>query len=107
MVVAPDRRVQGHHEPVVTRHACHLEHHVTAERETLSRCRRPRARRRIDACCLGLLQRLSTRIGVAVIGGHRAMRDEVAPPRLQGGNEPGVAPDVRVRRFRQPGRLQD
>ena len=41
VVAADDAGMERHHEPVVARHPCHLEHHVPPEGNRLGRRRLP------------------------------------------------------------------
>ena len=108
VVVAAHARVQRHDQPVVAGHPGHLQDHVPAERGRLGLGHRPGQRRPVDAVRFGGLQRRGHRVGVAVIRGHRAVRDEVpaalapAPRRIRRSRRRRCPPPRRVASPRRP-----
>ena len=94
VVVAPDARVQRHHQAVVAGHAGHLEQHVPAEGHGGGRLDGARQRLAVDPFGLVVGQRLGADVLVAVVGGGGAVRAEVGPARLDGRHPAGVAAGV-------------
>jgi hypothetical protein len=98
VVVAVHAGMQRHHQAVVHRHPRHLQQQVAAQRRGLHRSRRARTGRREDPLGVALIQRGGADVGVAVVGGDGAVRDEVAAPVLQRGDEALVVGGVGVGR---------
>ena len=76
-MIAPHRRVQRHHQPVVTRHPSHLQQHVPAERGGVLAAHPSVHGAVVDPLGIGGTERLGPSVEVAVIGGRRAVRHEV------------------------------
>lgn len=93
MVVAVDAGMQGHHQAVVDGHPGHLEEHVLPERGDVGRVTVRRRGRAQPVEQRPRLRRVQLQGGGghhAVVGGDRAVGDEVGPPVRQRGEVAGV-----------------
>ena len=101
VVSAAHPRVQGHHQPVVTRHPGHLQQHVPPERHSLLGARVGGQRRPVDPRRLARFQGVGADVDVAVVGRDRPVLDEVPPARLQRPHVARVVASVDVRGLAQ------
>jgi hypothetical protein len=103
VVATADARVQGHDQPVVARHAGHLQQQVPAQRRRLGLGRLPGQRGPVDPVGLGRLQRVGADVEVAVVGRDGTVGDEVHAPLLQRAHEAGAVPGVDVGHLSEAG----
>ena len=96
-------RVQGHHQPVVARHAGHLEQQVPAQRGGLGLARVGGQGHAVDPRSLRRLQRVRPDVVVAVVGRDGAVCDEVPAARLQRPHETREVAGVEVSGLAQLG----